>query len=132
MKFFKKKEEIPPLVWDREEEYQLVYARYIAAMKKLDEALGEGDSNKETILQLETEWRRIKETFDNLYELRQAWLIETGALPKMKQKERLTMDTKVAAGITLLGIALPPLIENRGVILRNASSWLQKPKLWRK
>ena len=130
MKIFKKKEEIPPLVWDREEEYKRAYARLVAAEEKLDEATAEG--NEEKIKNTKAEWEELKTNFDILYTLKQAWLKETGSMPKVEQKDKMSVDTKVAAGVTILGVALPPLIENRGVILRGIKDWIQKPKLWRK
>lgn len=130
MKIFKKKEEIPPLVWDREEEYKRAYARLIEAEKKLDEATAEGSETM--ITHRKAEWEELKTIFDHLYAMRQAWLKETGAMPKVEQKDKMSIDTKVAAGVTILGVALPPLIENRGVILRGIKDWIQKPKLWRK
>lgn len=123
---FKKKKEIIIPKWDREEEYQRAYSKMIFAESEYDDAIEETREEKKAA------WIEAKKIFEPLYAQREEWLDKTGARPTVARKEKVSKDTKLAAGVTILGIALPPLIENRGIIIKGMRDWIQKPRLWRK
>lgn len=120
----KKKKEV--LMWEREEEYQRAKGRCEGAEIAWINAKG-----KENEDQLKVEWLEAKEVYEMLYKQKMEWMRATNSLPD-QGKEKISKDTWVAAILTTLGIVAPPLIENRGVIMAHAKSWVQKPKLWRK
>ena len=122
---FKKQKENVVLVWDREEEYQRAYAKMVAA----EEAYDLATENKE---ELKAAWLEQKKIFEPLYVQREEWLDKTGTRPKAQQKDKISKDAKLAAGVTILGIGLPVILENRGIIMKGVRDWVQKPKLWRK
>lgn len=126
MIFKKKQKEVVP-VWDREEEYQRAYAKMIAAEELYD--IATDIQEKEN---LKAVWLEQKKLFEPLYAQREEWLDKTGARPKAQQKDKITKDAKLAAGVTILGIGLPVVLENRGIIMKGVRDWVQKPKLWRK
>ena len=131
---FKKKKknlEVIP-VWEREGEYQRAYAKLLDAEENLDAAKADETASEEEISRLTKEWARAKEIFEPLYMQRIDWLRMTDTMPKREGKEKISKDTKLAAIVTLLGVALPPIIEYKGIIMRHAKDWVQKPRLWRK
>lgn len=125
MKLFKKKKKDEVLVWDREEEYQRAKTRMVDAEIAYIECKDKGEEKEN----LKTAWLEAKKIFEPLYCQREDWFDKNSVRPK---RDRISKDAKLAAGVTILGIGLPPLIENRGVIMRHAREWIQKPKLWRK
>lgn len=125
---FKKKEIIIP-IWDREEEYQRTYSRMIAAEELYRNYAGDDEKEEE---KLKSEWVELKKLFEPLYAQREDWLDKSGTRECKEKKEKTSRDTKVAAAVTLFGIALPPIIENRGIIIKGIKDWVQKPRLWRK
>ena len=126
---FKKKKEIIVPKWDREEEYQRTYSRMIAAEEVYRNYSGEDKVEEE---QLKTEWLELKKLFEPLYAQREDWIDKSGTRERKEQKEKTSRDTKVAAAVTIFGIALPPIIENRGIIIKGVKDWIQKPKLWKR
>lgn len=126
MIFKKKQKEVVP-VWDREEEYQRAYAKMIAAEELYD--IATDIQEKEN---LKAAWLEQKKIFEPLYVQREEWLDKTGTRPKAQQRDTVSKDAKLAAGVTILGIGLPVILENRGIIMKGVRDWVQKPKLWRK
>lgn len=45
---------------------------------------------------------------------------KSGVRPKKVEKEKLSKEAKVTIGVTAGSLVIPPLIENRGIIMRTA------------
>lgn len=113
----KKKKEIVIPVWEREQEYQLLYAKMSLAKAEYLNYEGHDEALK---AELKAEWLELEKVFTPLYEMRECWMDKTGVRPKKVEKEKLSKEAKVTIGVTAGSLIIPPLIENRGIIMRNA------------
>ena len=119
----RKKKEVEIPIWDREQEYQDLKKAHDQAQFCYLDYQGSDETERQ---RLETEWLKLKKLYDPLYVQREEWLKETGTHPKVQKKEGLSKETKVMAGLTIAGWAVPMAAEHFGIILRSAKDITSK------
>ena len=119
---FKKKEVIIP-VWEREDEYWLLYKKMAEAKARY---LTYNGGNKEEAELLKSEWLELEKLYTPLYQMREDWMDKSNVRPKIKEKDKLTKSSILMAVMTAAGIILPSALENRGVILKGAKDATSK------
>lgn len=124
MKLFKrKKKEIVVPVWEREDEYWLLYKKMAEAKARYLTYDGEDVNEREA---LKAEWLELEKLYTPLYQMREDWMDKSNVRPKIKEKDKLTKSSILMAVMTAFGIILPPAIENRGIILKTAKDATQR------
>ena len=112
----KKKQEVIP-VWEREEEYWAVFAKFKEAKFRYLSYEGNDEEERE---RLESEWLKWEKLYTPLYQLRDEWLEKTNSREKVKEKDRLTKNAILMAVLTAVGMVGPSVVENRGIIMKGA------------
>lgn len=118
----KKKQEVIP-VWEREEEYMLLYTKMAEAKAKY--LTYEGDDEKERT-RLKNEWLELEKVYTPLYQMKQEWMDKSNCRPKVEEKDRLSKSAILMAVMTAFGIIAQPVMENRGVIIKNGKDIVSK------
>ena len=125
----KKKQEIP--VWIREEEFFDSYERFRAAERyhfsiKDDANVSEKEKNE-----AEKNWAESKKIFEALYREWFEWSKEANTIPKVESKDKLTKNTIVSTGVTLICTFGPFIAEKFGYIIKRPTEWIPKHLFWR-
>ena len=124
MKLFKrKKKEIIVPVWEREDEYWLLYKKMAEAKARYLTYDGEDTNERES---LKTEWLELEKLYTPLYQMREDWMDKSNVRPKIKEKDRLTKSSILMAVMTAFGMILPAAVENRGIIIKTAKDTTQR------
>ena len=124
MKLFKrkKKEFITP-VWEREDEYWLLYRKMAEAKARYLTYDGEDAIERAA---LKAEWLELEKLYTPLYQMREDWMDKSNVRPKIKEKDRLTKSSILMAVMTAFGMILPAAVENRGIIIKTAKDTTQR------
>lgn len=125
----KKQKEVP--IWIREEEFLESYERFRKAEQyyfsiKNDESVSEKERKD-----AECNWTETKKNFDALYREWFEWAKETNTIPKIDKKDKLTKNTLVSTGVTLLCTFGPFLAERFGYIIKRPLEFIPKHLFWR-
>ena len=124
MKLFKrKKKEIIVPVWEREDEYWLLYKKMAEAKARYLTYTGEVTNEREA---LKAEWLELEKLYTPLYQMREDWMDKSNVRPKIKEKDRLTKSSILMAVMTAFGMILPAAVENRGIIIKTAKDTTQR------
>lgn len=124
MKLFKrKKKEIVVPIWEREDEYWLLYKKMAEAKARYLTYDGI-DANERELLK--AEWLELEKLYTPLYQMREDWMDKSNVRPKVKEKDKLTKSSILMAVMTAFGMILPPVIENRGIIIKTAKDATQR------
>lgn len=124
MKLFKrKKKEIVAPVWEREDEYWLLYRKMAEAKARYLTYDGEDAIERGA---LKAEWLELEKLYTPLYQMREDWMDKSNVRPRIKEKDKLTKSSILMAVMTAFGIILPPAIENRGIIIKSAKDATQR------
>ena len=124
MKLFKrKKKEIVVPVWEREDEYWLLYKKMAEAKARYLTYTGEDANEREA---LKAEWLELEKLYTPLYQMREDWMDKSNVRPKIKEKDRLTKSSILMAVMTAFGMILPAAVENRGIIIKTAKDTTQR------
>lgn len=124
MKLFKrKKKEIITPVWEREDEYWLLYRKMAEAKAKYLTYDGEDAIERGA---LKAEWLELEKLYTPLYQMREDWMDKSNVRPKIKEKDRLTKSSILMAVMTAFGMILPAAVENRGIIIKTAKDTTQR------
>lgn len=124
MKLFKrKKKEIVVPVWEREDEYWLLYKKMAEAKARYLTYTGEDANEREA---LKAEWLELEKLYTPLYQMREDWMDKSNVRPKIKEKDRLTRSSILMAVMTAFGMILPAAVENRGIIIKTAKDTTQR------
>lgn len=124
MKLFKrKKKEIIVPVWEREDEYWLLYKKMAEAKARYLTYTGEDANEREA---LKAEWLELEKLYTPLYQMREDWMDKSNVRPKIKEKDRLTKSSILMAVMTAFGMILPAAVENRGIIIKTAKDTTQR------
>lgn len=124
MKLFKrKKKEIVVPVWEREDEYWLLYKKMAEAKARYLTYDGEDANEREA---LKAEWLELEKLYTPLYQMREDWMDKSNVRPKIKEKDRLTKSSILMAVMTAFGMILPAAVENRGIIIKTAKDTTQR------
>lgn len=124
MKLFKrKKKEIITPVWEREDEYWLLYKKMAEAKAKYLTYDGEDAIERGA---LKAEWLELEKLYTPLYQMREDWMDKSNVRPKIKEKDRLTKSSILMAVMTAFGMILPAAVENRGIIIKTAKDTTQR------
>lgn len=124
MKLFKrKKKEIIVPVWEREDEYWLLYKKMAEAKARYLTYTGKDTNEREA---LKAEWLELEKLYTPLYQMREDWMDKSNVRPKIKEKDRLTKSSILMAVMTAFGMILPAAVENRGIIIKTAKDTTQR------
>lgn len=124
MKLFKrKKKEIITPVWEREDEYWLLYKKMAEAKARYLTYDGEDAIERGA---LKAEWLELEKLYTPLYQMREDWMDKSNVRPKIKEKDRLTKSSILMAVMTAFGMILPAAVENRGIIIKTAKDTTQR------
>lgn len=124
MKLFKrKKKEIIVPVWEREDEYWLLYKKMAEAKARYLTYDGIDANERES---LKAEWLELEKLYTPLYQMREDWMDKSNVRPKIKEKDKLTKSSILMAVMTAFGMILPAAIENRGIIIKTAKDTTQR------
>ena len=128
---FGKKKQKEELIWEREAEFQLKYARFDEAMRyyfsiEHDPNVSEEDKDKAF-----TEFIEAEKLVDPLYKARCEWMKETNSMPKKKDRGCVSMNTIVATAVSLGCTFGPWALEKCGVIIKRPTEWIPKHLFWR-
>ena len=121
--FKRKKKEIIIPVWEREDEYWLLYRKMAEAKARYLTYNGEDIIEREA---LKAEWLELEKLYTPLYQMREDWLDKSNVRPRIKEKDKLTKSSILMAVMTAFGMILPPVIENRGIIIKTAKDVTQR------
>lgn len=121
--FKRKKKEIIIPVWEREDEYWLLYRKMAEAKARYLTYNGEDVIEREA---LKAEWLELEKLYTPLYQMREDWLDKSNVRPRIKEKDKLTKSSILMAVMTAFGMILPPVIENRGIIIKTAKDATQR------
>lgn len=124
MKLFKrkKKETVVP-VWEREDEYWLLYRKMAEAKARYLTYDGEDAIERGA---LKAEWLELEKLYTPLYQMREDWMDKSNVRPKIKEKDKLTKSSILMAVMTAFGMILPAAVENRGIIIKTAKDTTQR------
>lgn len=121
--FKRKKKEIIVPVWEREDEYWLLYRKMAEAKARYLTYDGEDAIERGA---LKAEWLELEKLYTPLYQMREDWMDKSNVRPRIKEKDKLTKSSILMAVMTAFGIILPPAIENRGIIIKSAKDATQR------
>lgn len=123
MLFKRKKKEIIIPVWEREDEYWLLYQKMAEAKARYLTYDGEDAIER---VALKAEWLELEKLYTPLYQMREDWMDKSNVRPRIKEKDKLTKSSILMAVMTAFGMILPPVIENRGIIIKTAKDATQR------
>ena len=118
----KKKQEVIP-TWEREEEYLLLYSKMAEAKARY--LTYEGDDETERA-RLKAEWLELEKVYTPLYQMKQEWMDKSNCRPKVEERDRLSKSAILMAVMTAFSIVAQPVMENRGVIIKNGKDIVSK------
>lgn len=121
--FKRKKKEIVVPVWEREDEYWLLYRKMAEAKARYLTYDGEDAIERGA---LKAEWLELEKLYTPLYQMREDWMDKSNVRPRIKEKDKLTKSSILMAVMTAFGMILPPVIENRGIIIKTAKDATQR------
>lgn len=110
----KKKQEVIP-VWEREEEYMLLYKKMAEAKARYLTYEGSDEAER---ARLKAEWLELEKVYTPLYQMKQEWMKNTNCFEKVEEKDKLSKSAVLMAVMTVFGIIAPPLMENWGIIIK--------------
>ena len=128
---FGKKKQKEELIWEREAEYQLKYARFYEAMRYYFSIEHDPDVSEEDKDKAFTEFIEAEKLVDPLYKARNEWLKETNSMPKKKDRGCVSMNTFVSTAVSLGCTFGPWALEKCGVIIKRPTEWIPKHLFWR-
>lgn len=117
----KKVEDVP--VWEREEEYLLLYSKMAEAKAKYLTYDGEDEEER---TRLKNEWLELEKVYTPLYQMKQEWMDKSNCRPRIEEKDHLSKSAILMAVMTAFGIVAPAFMENRGVIIKNGKDIVSK------
>ena len=124
MKLFKrKKKEIIVPVWEREDEYWLLYRKMTEAKARYLTYDGEDAIERGA---LKAEWLELEKLYTPLYQMREDWMDKSNVRPKIKEKDKLTKSSILMAVMSAFGMILPAAVENRGIIIKTGKDVTQR------
>lgn len=119
-------------VWEREAEFQLIYDHYMDAEEYWFSIKNDKNVAKEEKNEAERIWKELKEVYDPLYKERIEWQRLTNTIPKLKEKEHISKNTWVAAGVSFGCTFGPWVLERFGYIIKRPTEWIPKHLFWKK